>query len=243
MLDCPPSRFLSPPHVVRFLRFRYRRRRLRSSSRILSLFRSVVPTLSPSRSIAFCVVFTLVALSLSHSRLSRFSQLSPPAPAFLLSSPAGGNFSVLAARTSGAPSPSISQSSHHTPSLSRIRFCHFIPCLSRSTPWAAPRDALYFHLTIILVLQILLALDAFGGETLAPARPVKFHYEINPGEYSYLEKRVRFFIIIYHSLLLPVVVVVATAAARSPFSTLSRAVINITLLAAVVSSLKFLLLF
>lgn len=119
--------------------------------------RRVVSTLSPSRSIAFCVVFTLVSL------FFRFSQLSPrlPPPAlspFFLSLPAG-NFSVSAARTSGAPSPTIS----HSPSLSQIRFRYFIPYLPFSP---APRDALTSSLPFdhnSRLTNIVSTLGAFGG--------------------------------------------------------------------------------
>lgn len=123
--------------------------------------RRVVSTLSPSRSIAFCVVFTLVSL------FFRFSQLPPrlPPPAlspFFLSLPAG-NFSVSAARTSGAPSPTISHSPLHAPSLSRIRFRHFIPYLPFSP---APRDALTSSLPFdhnSRLTNIVSTLGAFGG--------------------------------------------------------------------------------
>lgn len=114
----------------------------------------------------------------------------PPAcpPHFPL--PPGGNFSVSAARTSGTPSSSISPL--HTPSLSRIRFCYFIPFPPVLLRTEMPLP-LHFHLTIILLLQILLAPLALSGKTSAPTRPVKFHYEINPGEYSYSERSPRFY--------------------------------------------------
>lgn len=123
--------------------------------------RRVVSTLSPSRSIAFCVVFTLVSL------FPIFPTVSPPAPArslspFFLSLPAG-NFSVSAARTSGAPSPTISHSPLHAPSLSRIRFRHFIPYLPFSP---APRDALTSSLPFdhnSRLTNIVSTLGAFGG--------------------------------------------------------------------------------
>jgi len=74
-------------------------------------------------------------------------------------------------------------------------------------------------------------------ETSAPARSVKFHYEINPGKYSYSQEKLAFFIIIYHSFLLH-----GRRHCRPfPFSTLSQTVINIVL--PIVSHLEFLLLF
>lgn len=63
---------------------------------------------------------------------------------------------------------------------------------SRRDPLYCPYP-LYFYLAIILVLQILLASLALSGKTSAPARPVKFHYEINPDEYSYSERSSRFY--------------------------------------------------
>lgn len=157
MLDYPPSRSLL--HTRRFLRFRH----LRSSSRILSLSHSVASyprsrRLGRSRSASFS------PLSLS---FSDFPNCLPACPRplshpFFLSLPAG-NFSVSAARTSGAPSPTISHSPLHAPSLSRIRFRHFIPYLPFSP---APRDALTSSLPFdhnSRLTNIVSTLGAFGG--------------------------------------------------------------------------------
>lgn len=153
--------------------------------------------------------------SASFSPLSLFSRFSQPPshPRFPLSTPVG-NFSRLGCTHEWcAPSPSISHSPLHTPSLSRIRFCHFIP-LRPFSPAAEMPLPPHFHLTIILVLQILLAPLALSGETSAPARPVKFHYEINPGEYSYSERSSRFFLLLF--IIVFYCPIVATAA-RSRF--------------------------
>lgn len=144
--------------------------------------RRVVSTLSPSRSIAFCVVFTLVSL------FPIFPTVSPPAPARSLTlfplSPRWKFFRLGCTHEWCAVSHDFALASPRA-----VSFADPFPPL-RPLPPLLPRATrcplpLHFHLTIILVLQILLAPLALSEETSAPARPVKFHYEINPGEYSY----------------------------------------------------------
>lgn len=141
--------------------------------------RRVVSTLSPSRSIAFCVVFTLVSL------FFRFSQLSPRPLSHPFSS-----LSPLEIFPSRLHARVVRRLPRFRTRLSTRRlFRGSVSATSSPTSPSPPRREmplpLHFHLTIILVLQILLAPLALSEETSAPARPVKFHYEINPGEYSY----------------------------------------------------------
>lgn len=205
MLDCPPSRSLL--HATRFLRF------LRSSSRVLALSRTVVPTLSPSRSIAFCVVFTLVSL------LSRFSQLSP-ATVLLLPSPVG-NFSVSTARTSGA-TVSLDFALAFPRAVSFVDpFLPLHPLLLAFYP-LAPGDALTSSLPFdhnSRLTNIVNTLGAFGGN-FGPARLVKFHYEINPGEYSYSERRRFAFLLLF------IIVFYCPSSSRPPFVPVSNFITN-----------------
>lgn len=140
MLEYPPSRF--PPLHRRFLRFHH----LRSFPRFLllsgsSLYRTLY-TFSPSRSIAFCVVSTLVRLSpIFFSRLfSIFLFLLPwkifPSR-FLAKVPL--DFAFFSSRLSLADP--------------FLPFHSFLNVLLR----AEMPLPLHLHLTIILVLQILLA--------------------------------------------------------------------------------------
>jgi len=144
MLDCPPSRSLfqqngstdptvfDPPRVF-------------SVSLASSCRRSL--HLSQLRSASFSSLFLF----------SRFSQLPPAYPllsrSFLFPYPTK-NFSFPATRTNGVPSPSISHSLLYTPSLSRIRFCHFIPYLPFYPASSIPTSSLPFdhnsHLTNIV---------------------------------------------------------------------------------------------
>lgn len=114
----------------RFLRFR-----LRSSSYTLSLSlshsRSVIPTLSPSRSIAFCVVLTLVSLFPIFPTTSR----PPSLPGFPFSSPAG-NFSISAARMVRRFPQYFALAKNLPHTLSQIRF-YTSSLSSRSPPHRA----------------------------------------------------------------------------------------------------------
>lgn len=152
---------------------------------------SLAPSYPRSRRLGRSRSASLSPLSL----FSRFSQPPPalPLPAFLFSPPSLEIFLVSAARTSG-----VRRLPRFCTRLSTRRLFRgsvsatSSPC-SRFSPAAEMPLSLHFHLTIILVLQILLAPLALSGETSVPARLIKFHYEINPGEYSYSERSSRFY--------------------------------------------------
>lgn len=160
-----------PSFTTEFLRFHH----LRSSPRFLflsvsslSLFLSIVPyTLSPSRSIAFCVVSTLVRLFPIFSRSFFYFPFSSLVKNFSFSLPCfvSLDFAFVSSRR-----------------LSRGFFSATLSLLFYSPLWRAFMPSLPFDHNSRLTNIV--NTPSHSNKTFGPSL-VKFHYEINPGKYSY----------------------------------------------------------